>query len=47
MYETHRNALVELEHLFESDAHIREQTSSAHLHHPLHQRTDVSPDEIN
>ena len=47
MYETHRNALAELEHLFESDAHIREQTSSAHLRHPLHQRTDVSPDEIN
>lgn len=47
MYETHRNALAELEHLFESDAHILEQTSSAHLRHPLHQRTDVSPDEIN
>ena len=47
MYETHRNALAELEHLFESDAHIREQTSSAHLRHSLHQRTDVSPDEIN
>lgn len=47
MYETHRNALAELEHLFESDAHIREQTNSAHLRHSLHQRTDVSPDEIN
>ena len=47
MYETHRNALAELEHLFESDAHIREQTNSAHLRHSLHQHTDVSPDEIN
>lgn len=41
MYETHRNALAELEHLFESDAQIRQTT------HDLPLKTGLNPQQID
>ncbi|WOE41932.1 monovalent cation:proton antiporter-2 (CPA2) family protein [Acinetobacter chinensis] len=46
IYETHRNALAELEHLFESDAQAREVPAGVNLKRGLeHQRIDVTRDE--
>ena len=48
IYETHRNALAELEHLFESDAQIRQEPTGVNLQRGLaHQRIDVTRDDIN
>ncbi|KAB0625093.1 glutathione-regulated potassium-efflux system protein KefB [Acinetobacter gandensis] len=46
IYETHRNALAELEHLFESDALAREQPTGVDLQRGLHRhRIDVTRDD--
>ncbi len=48
IYETHRNALAELEHLFESDAQIRQEPTGVNLQRGLaHQRIDVTRDDSN
>lgn len=47
MYETHRNALAELEHLFESDAQIRTNAYPAQRPYSLYQRPNVPPDETD
>ncbi len=48
IYETHRNALAELEHLFESDAHIRQEPIGVNLQRGLaHQRIDVTRADSN
>lgn len=48
IYETHRNALAELEHLFESDAQIRQEPIGVNLQRGLaHQRIDVTRDDSN
>ena len=47
MYETHRNALAELEHLFESDAQIRTNAYTAQRPYSLYQRPNVPPDETD
>jgi len=48
MYETHRNALAELEHLFESDAQMFQEPTGVNLKRSLeHQRIDVTRDENN
>ncbi len=46
IYETHRNALAELEHLFESDAQAREKPTGVDLQHSLQRhRIDVTRDD--
>lgn len=46
IYETHRNALAELEHLFESDALAREEPTGVDLQRGLHRhRIDVTRDD--
>ena len=48
IYETHRNALAELEHLFESDAQIRQEPTGVNLQRGLaHPRIDVTRDDSN
>ncbi|OTH00389.1 monovalent cation:proton antiporter-2 (CPA2) family protein [Acinetobacter sp. ANC 4973] len=48
VYETHRNALAELEHLFESDAQIRQEPTGVNLQRDLaHPRIDVTRDDSN
>ena len=48
VYETHRNALAELQHLFESDAQIRQEPIGVNLKRGLEQqRIDVTRDEHN
>lgn len=48
VYETHRNALAELEHLFESDAQIRQEPTGVNLQRGLaHPRIDVTRDDSN
>lgn len=48
VYETHRNALAELQHLFESDAQIRQEPTGVNLKRGLEQqRIDVTRDEHN
>jgi glutathione-regulated potassium-efflux system protein KefB len=48
VYESHRNALAELEHLFESDAQAREEPTGVNLKRGLeHHRIDVTRDESN
>ena len=48
VYETHRNALAELQHLFESDAQIRQEPTGVNLQRGLeHQRIDVTRDDSN
>lgn len=48
VYETHRNALAELQHLFESDAQIRQEPTGVSLKRGLEQqRIDVTRDEHN
>lgn len=48
VYETHRNALAELQHLFESDAQIRQEPTGVNLKRDLEQqRIDVTRDEHN
>ena len=47
VYETHRNALAELEHLFESDAQIRQPPAGVDLQRGLQRRRiDVSRDDL-
>lgn len=47
VYETHRNALAELEHLFESDAQIRQPPAGVDLQRGLQRsRIDVSRDDL-
>ncbi|WOE31191.1 MULTISPECIES: monovalent cation:proton antiporter-2 (CPA2) family protein [unclassified Acinetobacter] len=48
IYSSHRNALAELEHLFENDAQIREQPTGVNLkrHLPPH-HIDVTRDSVN
>lgn len=48
IFETHRHALAELEHLFESDAQLREQPTGVDLTRKLqHDRIDVTRDDTN
>ena len=47
VYETHRNALAELEHLFESDTQLRQSPVGVDLQRELqHDRIDVTRDEV-
>ena len=47
VYETHRNALAELEHLFESDTQLRQSPVGVDLQRELqHGRIDVTRDEV-
>lgn len=47
VYETHRNALAELEHLFESDTQLRQSHVGVDLQRELqHDRIDVTRDEV-
>ena len=47
VYETHRNALAELEHLFESDTQLRQSPVGVDLQRKLqHDRIDVTRDEV-
>ena len=44
---THRNALAELEHLFESDTQLRQSPVGVDLQRELqHDRIDVTRDEV-